>query len=285
MVHYLDVNHVFLRLDGSIDPELMPDLLHPSPRGAVAWLRAMEPMLSELLGDTRRDGPPESNTALVPAINLENDSYNWHARHEAVLKVKDRLNPEVVMIGDSITHFWGGPPESPFKRGAQAWNELFGTRPVLNMGFGWDRTQNVLWRVDHGEFDGLHPRSVVINIGTNNFTGTKHARENTPAEVAAGIRAIVIRLRAKSPESRIIVMGVLPRGEKASNPFRAKVPALNRLLAELGKVPGITFLDVGPKFLRPDGELPRSLMNDFCHPTESGYAIWAAALKPMLQDQ
>jgi lysophospholipase L1-like esterase len=283
MVHYLDVNHVFLRLDASIDPELMPDLLHPSPRGALAWARAMEPKLAELMGDQRRDVPAEPNSALVPVDKLERDSYDWYARHEAVLKIQQSLNPEVVMIGDSITHFWAGPPEGVRPRGPQAWKQLFGTRPVLNMGFGWDRTQNVEWRIDHGEFLGIHPRWVVLNIGTNNFSQTAHARANTPEEVAAGIQAVVRRVRARSPESRIVVMGVLPRGPNAKAPYRPKIEALNRLLAEqLKHVPGITFLDIGAKFLQPDGELPKSLMNDFCHPTEQGYAVWASALKPIL---
>ena len=284
-VHYLDVNHVFLRLDGSIDPELMPDLLHPSPRGAVAWAEAMEPKLSELMGDKRRDAGPIDNTALVPVPKLENDSYDWYGRHEAVLKIKDQVKPEIVMIGDSITHFWCGLPEEKIQRGPQAWKQLFGDRAVLNLGFGWDRTQNVLWRLDHGEFDGLHPRCVVINIGTNNFSRTSHAPANTPAQVAEGIRAICVRVRSKSPKSRIVLMGVFPRGAKADDPFRAKISELNKLLAEFGKVPGITFVDLASQFLGADGQLPRSLMSDFCHPTEQGYAIWAAALKPLLLDK
>src|SRR5208282_4317377 len=116
---------------------------------------------------------------------------------------------------------------------------------VLNLGFGWDRTQNVLWRLAHGEFDGLHPRYVVINIGTNNFSGTSHARANTPAEVAEGIRTICTCIRRKSPQSRIILMGVFPRGAKPTDPFRSKILELNKLLAEDGKVPGITVLDIG----------------------------------------
>ena len=224
------------------------------------------------------------NTAIVPVAKLENDSYDWYARHAAVLKVKDQINPEIVMIGDSITHFWGGPPESKHRRGPRAWQELFGQRRVLNLGFGWDRTQNVLWRLDHGEFDGLHPRYVVINIGTNNFSATSNARANTPAEVAEGIRAICARIRTKSPESRIILMGVLPRGAKPDASYRSKILALNKRLAEVAKAPGIQFLDIGKQFLLPDGELPRRLMSDFCHPTEEGYAIWASALKPLLQD-
>jgi lysophospholipase L1-like esterase len=282
MVHFLDVNHVFLRLDGSIDPERMPDLLHPSPKGAILWARAMEPKLSELMGDKSRDVVPVDNTAIVPVPKLENDSYDWYARHEAVLNIKDQINPEIVMIGDSITHFWAGPPQAHIQHGPQSWKQLFGARRVLNLGFGWDRTQNVLWRMDHGEFDCLHPRYVVLNIGTNNFSSTAHAQANTPAQVAEGIRAILIRVRSKSPESRIIVMGVLPRGAKASDPFRAKITELNRLLADLGKAPGITLLDVGAQFLQADGEIPRALMSDFCHPTERGYALWAAALKSRL---
>jgi lysophospholipase L1-like esterase len=233
-------------------------------------------------GDRSRDTAPVENTALVPLPKLENDCYDWYARHAAVLDIKDQLNPEIVMIGDSITHFWAGVPQGPRQNGPQSWKELFGDRRVLNLGFGWDRTQNVLWRLDHAEFDILHPRCVVINIGTNNFSGTSHARANTPAEVAEAIRAICIRIRSKSPESRIIIMGVLPRGAKATDPFRAKIAELNRCLPELAKALGITFLDIGEKFLGAGGELPRTLMGDFCHPTEAGYAIWAAALKPLL---
>jgi len=229
-------------------------------------------------------GQTSANTAVAPVPQLEEDCYDWYARHAEVLKTKDQIAPEIVMIGDSITHFWSGLPRGPRQNGPQAWQRLFGERRVLNLGFGWDRTQNVLWRLDHGEFDGLHPRWVVINIGTNNFSATAHAQANTPAQVAEGIRAICTRVHSKSPESQIIVMGVLPRGAKADDPYRSKITDLNKILAELGQVPRITFLDIGEKFLQPDGELPRSLMNDFCHPTEAGYAIWAAALTPLLAE-
>lgn len=219
------------------------------------------------------------NTALMPTPKLEEDSYDWYARHEAVLKAQEQLKPEIVMIGDSITHFWAGPPESQRQSGVESWRELFGKRPVLNMGFGWDRTQNVLWRLEHGEFAGLHPKCVVLNIGTNNFAETAHARANTPAEVAEAIGVICARLHETSPQSRIILMGVLPRGEKPDDPCRAKIAELNKLLPEVAKVHKATFLDIGSQFLNPDGTIPSSLMFDFCHPSEQGYAIWAKALK------
>jgi lysophospholipase L1-like esterase len=224
------------------------------------------------------------NNAIVPVPKLENDCYDWNARHAAVLKVKDTINPEIVLIGDSITHFWGGEPAGPMKNGPKAWEEAFGKKSVLNMGFGWDRTQNVLWRLENGEFDGLKPKYVVLNIGTNNFSGTKNARESTPAEVAEGIKLICAKIKEKSADTKIILMAVFPRGGKPTDGFRAKITALNELLAAFAKEKGMTFIDLGPKMLEPDGTMSREMMRDFVHPTEKGYAIWAAALKEEIKD-
>lgn len=226
----------------------------------------------------------QENNALAPAPKLENDCYDWWARHKEVLKVKDAINPEIALIGDSITHFWGGDPPGPRKNGPKAWDDVFSGKRVLNLGFGWDRTQNVLWRLDNGEFDGLRPRYVILNIGTNNFSGTANARENTPAEVAEGIKAIYARLNAKSPGSKIILMGVFPRGASPKDGFRPKIAALNQLLAAFAKEKGLAFLDLGAKMLGSDGALPREIMGDAVHPTEKGYALWAAALKELLKE-
>lgn len=107
----------------------------------------------------------QENTALVPVPKLEIDSYDWWLRHADVLSIKDSINPEIVLIGNSITHFWGGLPQLKYNdgrlrqpNGPNAWESVFGKYRVLNLGFGWDRTQNVLWRLENGEMDGLHPR-------------------------------------------------------------------------------------------------------------------------------
>jgi acetyl esterase/lipase/lysophospholipase L1-like esterase len=232
-------------------------------------------------GDT--DGPALStNTALVPVPKLEEDSYDWYARHAEVLRIKDRLNPEVVLIGDSITHFWGGEPKSALANGPVSWETAFGPYRTLNLGFGWDRIQNVLWRLDHGELDGLHPRVIVLHIGTNNTTDTEHARKNTPAEIAEGVGAILRRLRAKTPQARIILMAVFPREQKPDHPRRRQIAEINQLLSQLGQLPGVTWLDIGPKLLQPDGTISPEIMRDFCHPTEAGYRIWGNALAPWL---
>lgn len=228
--------------------------------------------------------PVSPNTAIVPVPKLEDDVYDWYARHAAVLEAKKDFDPEIVLIGDSITHFWGGDrPRDELQRGPEVWRALFAGRRVLNLGFGWDRTQNVLWRLDHGEFDGLSPRYVVVNIGTNNLTGTPNARENTPAEIAEGVAAICERVREKSPGSKIILMGVFPRDFLPDNPFRPKIAALNRLLARYAASLEMTFLDLAPATLSPDGSISPDILGDGTHPTEKGYALWANALRPLLK--
>ena len=290
-VFYCDVNHVFLNMDGSINRDMMSDWLHPSPSGAKAWAQAMEPLLSELMGDKSLDTEIPSNTAVVPVPKLENDSYDWWKRHSDVLNIKDSINPETILIGNSITHFWGGEPKlknwdgtSRIPNGPKTWDSLFANRSVLNLGFGWDRTQNVLWRLDHGEIDGLHPRTVIINIGTNNTSETQNARMNTATEIVEGIRAICMRVRSKVPGAKIVLMSVFPREQSAAHPRRILINEINRNLEAFAKEQNITILNIGPKMLESDGTLSKEIAPDFCHPTEKGYQIWADAIRSFVTE-
>jgi len=218
-----------------------------------------------------------TNPALIPVQNTAKDNYNFDQRHAAILAQKDALKPQIVLIGDSITMRWGGPPDKGKLR--PSWQAAFGGIPTLNLGFGFDLTQNVLWRLDHGEFDNLSPKTVVILIGTNNMTGAPGSKATTPAQTVEGIMAIITRVQAKSPRSKIIVTAVLPRGELPANPFRPKIAEINATLAKaLAAKPEIKLIDIGASFLQPDGTLPKTLMPDGTHPSEEGYAIWAKAL-------
>jgi lysophospholipase L1-like esterase/dienelactone hydrolase len=224
------------------------------------------------------------NSACQPKSKLEQDFYDWDARHAAVLATKDRIQPDIVLIGDSITHLWGGEPAEPKgNRGAQAWQSLFGERKVLNMGFGWDRTQNVLWRIGHGELDGLSPKLIVIHIGTNNLAQTPNARANTPEEIAEGIQAVALQAKAKCPGAKLVLMAVMPRGEQPDNPQQAALDKVNALLPAVAKLTGATLVDLKDKMRDgPGGTISKEMMPDFLHPAEKGYAIWAEALKPHL---
>ncbi|HYG05216.1 MAG TPA: GDSL-type esterase/lipase family protein [Stenotrophomonas sp.] len=290
-VTYLDIGSIFQR-DGQLDTARFYDTrftppagaLHPDTQGQRMMAEAIEPTLARLLGEPTRVPMAQLgtgfNTALIPVPWLEQDSYDWIARHRGALATARTLQPQVVMIGDSITHFWSGEPRGVRASGPESWHWLYAGRPVLNLGFGWDRTQNVLWRIRQGELDGLAPEWVVINIGTNNLTGTEHARASTPAEVAAGVEAVVAEVRTRLPRAKVVLMGIFPRGRHAGDPLRAPIAQTNRLLAaRFGNDAQVHWLDIGPRFLRKDGTLPEALMPDTTHPSESGYRIWAQALR------
>jgi lysophospholipase L1-like esterase len=278
-------------MDGSINQDMMGDWLHPTPAGAKAWAQAMEPLLSELMGDKSLDTDIPFNTAIVPVTKLENDSYDWWTRHAEVLRIKDSINPEIVLIGNSITHFWGGNPKLKYAdgkprvpNGPKAWDSLFHNYQVLNLGFGWDRTQNVLWRLDHGELDGLRPRTVIINIGTNNTSQTSNARMNTAPEIVEGIRAICLRVRSKVPGAKVILMAIFPREEGPTHPRRILINEINKLLEAFADEQKITFVNIGPNMLTADGTLTREIASDFCHPTEKGYQIWANGIRSLINE-
>lgn len=288
-IFYCDVNHVFLNLDGSINHAMMPDWLHPSPAGAKAWAQAMEPLMSQLMGDSSLDTDIPANTAIVPITKLEEDSYNWWDRHAEVLRIKDSINPEIVLIGNSITHFWGGLPQLRNANGQlrqpngpSAWVGLFGKYRVLNLGFGWDRTQNALWRLDHGEIDGLHPRAVIIDIGTNNTSQTDHARMNTASEIVEGIRAVCLRVRSKLPHTKIILMAIFPREENPLSTRRVLINDINTKLKAFAVEQQITLVDIGPRMLTPDGHFLPGMMLDYTHPTDKGYQVWADGIRDLI---
>ncbi len=287
-VTYLDIGAIFYHagvLNAAIfyDPRLPQHgkSLHPDTNGQRMMAEAIEPTLARLMGDAPRvplASMTDINTAVIPVERLEQDLYDWYARHHAELAAR-QMQPQVVLIGDSITHFWGGPPQATLVNGANAWQHAFGNLRAMNMGFGWDRTQNVLWRLRAGEFDGLHPKWVVINIGTNNLSGTSHARANVPEEIVEGIAAVCREVHERSPESRIVLMDVFPRGRKADNPFRPSIRKINELLAQrFADDHTVTMIDIGPQFLAADGKLREDLMPDATHPSDAGYQIWADAL-------
>lgn len=234
--------------------------------------------------ETTLPNPQGVNTAIIPVGPLETDQYGWDSRHAAVMAIKGQLKPEYVLIGDSITHFWGGEPDAGKigNRGAESWKSLFAGRRAINLGFGWDRTQNVLKRIELGELDGIEPKAIILHIGTNNLAATPQSRRNTPTEIAEAITLIVERAQARCPRAQVILMAIFPRGPGATNAERQTIADINRRLASLGQKPRITFLDITTKWLQPDGSISADLMPDFLHPNDKGYAIWADALRGVL---
>ena len=142
-----------------------------------------------------------------------------------------------------------------------------------------DRTQHVLWRIQQGELEGIQPRVIVLMIGTNN-TGADSA-----TGIAKGITAIVGTLREKQPKAKILLLGILPRGKKASsNPYRDKINQANDIISRLHDGKRIHYLDIGNHFLLTDGSISAEIMPDYLHPSVAGYQIWADAIAPKLTE-
>ncbi len=221
--------------------------------------------------------PPEARPSTVVPLTQDRDypGYDWAKRFAAARALVRDQKPELVFLGDSITHAFGGLPSDWAARGGETWQKFYARRNAVNLGCGWERTENVLWRLDHGVLDGAAPKVVVLMIGTNNLD------VNTPDEVALGVEAIIARLNARVPRTKILLLAIFPRGQKP-DARRAKLAEVNARLAKLGGRNNVTWLDIGAKFLNADGTISSSVMNDYLHPTAKGYAIWAEAMEPTL---
>lgn len=213
------------------------------------------------------------NSAIVPAPRSQ--PTNWVARHEGFLAEAKQGKFDIVFIGDSITDGWR-------TRGKAVWDKVYAPRHALNLGIGGDRTQHVLWRIEHGELDGLKPKAVVLMIGTNNTGKEKDGSpRNSTAEAIEGVKAVVKSIRAKLPESKLLLLAVFPRGA-VDAPQRAQVKEINAASAKLDDSKMIRFLDIGKVFLAEDGSIPRTIMPDLLHPNAEGYQRWADAMEPTL---
>ncbi len=197
--------------------------------------------------------------------------------HQSFL-ARDRAGPiGVLFLGDSITNHWRIAPG--------IWDKYYGQFQPVNFGISGDTTQNVIWRIAQGELDGIHPRVVVLMIGTNN------SGSNSAAEIFAADRKIVALIRAKLPTAKVLLLAIFPRGPRqrdGAGPNYAQrmavIDAVNRQLATLDDGANVRYLDLGPKFRGPDGKIPDAIMADQVHPTVAGYQIWADAMQPLLME-
>jgi lysophospholipase L1-like esterase len=219
------------------------------------------------------------NDAIVPAPR----DANWMKRHDSFNERVKQGNVDLIFIGDSITQGWEGV-------GKNVWAEYYAKRNAVNLGIGGDRTQHVLWRLDHGNIDGINPKLAVLMIGTNN-TGS-----NTSAQIAEGVKLIVEKLRAKLPNTKVLVLGVFPRADNfdaaknkvekgTKDDAKRKVnEGANEIIKGLADNKMVYYLDIGPKFLEADGTLLRDIMPDLLHLNEKSYRIWAESIEPKVKE-
>jgi len=179
---------------------------------------------------------------------------------------------DIYFLGDSLTEYWPQVAK-------EHWEKEFGQFQVLNCGVAGDTVQNVLYRITHGEFDGIHPKVIVLLAGINNLGIYP---DLPPEELVQGTKAILSVLKVKSPESKILLLGLFPAGANPANPVRARILQTNRLLKEFADNKTVFYLDLYDRFLDKDGRMLPDISPDELHLNAKGYQIWADNMRPEL---
>jgi lysophospholipase L1-like esterase len=214
--------------------------------------------------------PPRKhvNIAIVPEPQQIADA---GPRQKLVLQRAETAQGDydIEFIGDSITQLWEGP-------GNNVWRKYYGGRKCLNFGVGGDRTENVLWRFEQGQLEGVKAKIAVVMIGTNN------SGRDSEADMLEGVTAVVQQIRTRQPETKILLLGIFPR-EPTFSGLRGKILQVNQALAKLDDGRHVFYMDIGSRLIEKDGSISKNILSDGVHPAEGGYEIWAEAMEAQLK--
>ncbi len=214
--------------------------------------------------------------AFTPAPRTDANS---RLAHEQLLAKARRGGIDLYFLGDSIARRWGATDYPQFLTN---WNENFLGWNAGDFGWGADGLQNILWRVENGELDGVNPKVIVILAGTNNV-GQTAASDAKIADIVLGLKTLLERCRLKAPEATIVLTAIFPRNDGGT----AAIPSINRINAELAKFAdgrSVRFLNINDQLADANGVLLAGMTGDNLHPTLQGYQVWADALRPILTE-
>ncbi|MEG0994344.1 MAG: SGNH/GDSL hydrolase family protein, partial [Bacteroidales bacterium] len=261
-VYYMTKEEQGLTMDSQVDG------VHATDLGMQQYAAGYFNKISTIL-----NRPVFSQNILTPRKQRrEPHLYDWNKRHEAILARNREVQPEILLIGNSITHFWGGEPIAPVQSGAKSWNKLFGKKKVTNMGCGWDRIENVLWRVYHGELDGFNAKKIFLMAGTNNL------EMNTNEEIVIGIRELSKQISMRQPEAEIYIVQIYPR-----RGLETRIAQLNAMIRE--EIPAdfrVKVIGLSEDLTDCQGRIIETYFSDGLHPNHNGYEKISQRLKPYL---
>ena len=206
---------------------------------------------------------------------------NSQLAHEQLLAKAKQGRVDIYFEGDSITRRWGA---TDYPQLLENWRKNFFGWNAGDFGWGADRVENILWRLENGELDGVNPKVIVLLAGTNNIGNriTPERGEAVAADLTKGLQAVVEVMRRKAPDAVVILTGIFPRNDNMD-----AMPVIERVNANLAKMAGgkIRYLNINDKLADADGRLYEGMMNaDKLHPALPGYQVWADALKPLFTE-
>lgn len=260
-LYYINEDQLGLQLDDMVDGT------HPNDLGMQHYAEGYESILRDILHEPCGD----ISTTQACTQYREPDNYDWEERHRSILQLNKKDPPKTVIFANSIVHFWGGLPRTKIVREPQTWDQYLTPAGVRNQAYGWDRIENVLWRVYHGEIDGFEAERIMIMIGTNNL------HLNTDEEILAGLDQLVDAIQYRQPTAEILLMGILPRRNREEH-----IAQLNLKMAQLAGQQGISYNDIGDLFLQKDEKIIEEYFSDGLHPNAEGYQLMGEALRKIL---
>ena len=238
-------------------------------RSLVLFLAAMA-VSGSLFAVRADEGAPQRVPMTVYPVDRLSEAH-WKARHEAKKQRLTEGSVDLLLLGDSITNYWD-------TTGLAVEEYYYGDRNCVDLGFGSDNTQHLLWRLNDSPMDKIHPKAAMILIGINNI------RENTEEDIALGIKANVDKIVTLYPDIKILLLDMFPVNGK-NDPIWEKIAATNALLPEMFKdYPNVKIMDISHIWLDENGDIPKDLMYDGVHPTEYGYKIWGAEVEPVIAE-
>ena len=261
MLHYLTYEEIGMQLDDMVDGT------HPNDLGMMRYADSYTLKLRFILNE-----PSGTASTTQPRTQYrEPGNYDWEKRHRKILELNEIAPPRTVMLANSIIHFWGGLPRTSIVREEESWEKFLNPMDIRNYAYGWDRIENVLWRVYHGELDGFEAERVVVMIGTNNL------HLNTNQEIIEGLDLLIQAIIIRQPKAEIVLMGLLPRRD-----YEPKIKERNLQISLLAGKKSLAYADLGSAFLKEKNKIQESLFSDGLHPNRTGYRKLREMLLPLL---
>ncbi len=281
-----DLERRWASLRGRVDDERFDAVLAKLRRqtaDAAAW---RDKCLSYFQGFSGRpltggDAAPhvDGSERIAPADRpVPRDDQNSLTAHAQLLDKAKQGRIDVFFVGDSIVRRWGA---TDYPELLANWTANFFGWNAANFGWGADKTQNILWRLEHGELDGVNPKVIVVLAGTNNV-GNQPGADAKIADIVGGVKAILAACRRKAPKATIVLTAIFPRNDNMA--VMPEIGRINRGIARLADGTRVRYLDVNDRLADADGVLREGMMHDRLHPTVKGYQVWADALKPILAE-
>ncbi|MGN6266389.1 MAG: SGNH/GDSL hydrolase family protein [Ginsengibacter sp.] len=263
------IRNIYLLTDKEIgfDINSTTEGLHPNDIGMMKYAAAYEQKIREILNE------PVGKISTEIPVEQYRDGYDWITRHDQVKEEIKQNNPENLIIGNSIIHYFGGTPAYPIARGESVWDKYLKPLKVQNAGFGWDRIENVLWRVYHGEFDDFNGKNIVLMIGTNNLS-----EKNNDSEIVEGLQFLINAIKKRKANTKITMVGILSRAKSEE-----RVIMINKKIKEMSLKNHIDYVDFGKDFLMGNKINSKLFVSDGLHPNGDGYEVLGKEISKLLQ--